>query len=98
MRFAVIENGTVTNLVEADSALSNTWVADAGSAWIGASWNGATFSAPPAPSAAEFNAPILAQLAAIDAKSIRALRENDQTRIAAWEAQAAALRAQLQKT
>ena len=41
------------------------------------------------------NGPILAQLAAIDARSIRALREGDAARIAALEAEAAALRAQL---
>ncbi len=41
------------------------------------------------------NGAILTQLAAIDAKSIRALREGDTARIAALEAEAAALRAQL---
>lgn len=38
---------------------------------------------------------ILDQLAAIDSKSIRAIRTNDTTRMAAWETQAATLRTQL---
>lgn len=41
------------------------------------------------------NARILAQLSAIDAKSIRALREGDTDRIADLERQAVALRSQL---
>ena len=41
----------------------------------------------------EINAPILAQLAAIDVKSTRALREGDATRIADLESLAASLRA-----
>ena len=49
------------------------------------------------PTAAEINAPIYAQLDAIDAKSIRALREGDASRVAAIEAQATALRATLVK-
>lgn len=42
------------------------------------------------------NAPILQALQDIDARSIRALREGDQVRINALEAEAAALRSQLQ--
>lgn len=54
--------------------------------------------APAAPVTMEaHNAPILAELARIDAKSIRALREGDAARIADYEAQAAALRLQLRK-
>lgn len=54
--------------------------------------------APPLPQSVEqFNAPILAALASIDAKSIRALREGDAARIASLESQAAALRLQLRK-
>ncbi len=41
------------------------------------------------------NAPIIAQLDIIDAKSIRALRTNDTERLTTLEAQAAALRAKL---
>lgn len=47
------------------------------------------------PSSAELNAPILAALAANDAKIIRALAEGDAARIAAHIATQAALRAQL---
>jgi len=43
------------------------------------------------------NTPILEELSRIDAKSIRALREGDQQRIAALEQQAADLRLKLQK-
>lgn len=50
---------------------------------------------PYTPTPAELNAPILAQLATLDAKSVRALRENDVARIATIEAEAATLRAQL---
>ena len=45
----------------------------------------------------QHNAPILAALAAIDAKSIRALREGDAARIASLAAEAIALRLQLRK-
>lgn len=48
-------------------------------------------------SAAEINRAIIAELARIDAKSIRAIREGDQERIAAWEAQAQELRAKMVK-
>ncbi len=41
------------------------------------------------------NAPIITQLDIIDAKSIRALRTNDTVRLAALEAEAVILRAQL---
>lgn len=51
-----------------------------------------------APNLNQHNAPILAQLEVLDAKSIRPLREGDTVRVAAIEAQAAALRAQLMKT
>ena len=50
-----------------------------------------------APSIESHNAPILAELARIDAKSIRPLREGDAVRVADLEAQAAALRLQLRK-
>lgn len=45
----------------------------------------------------ELNAPILAQLTEIDAKSIRALREGNGARIADLEQQATTLRSQLAK-
>ena len=43
------------------------------------------------------NAAILAQLEAIDSKSIRPLREGDMVRVSSLEMQAAALRLQLRK-
>lgn len=46
---------------------------------------------------AENNARIIAELQNIDRKSIRAMRENDQVRVTAWNEQAEALRAQLVK-
>lgn len=49
------------------------------------------------PSAAEHNAPILKALEQIDLRTIRALREGDQVRIAALDAEAAQLRSQLRK-
>lgn len=47
--------------------------------------------------AEEVNAAILSELSHIDAKSIRAIREGDQSRIDEWNSQAAALRAKLVK-
>lgn len=53
------------------------------------------------PPAAAINAPILAALASIDAKTARAIREavqtGDNTRVLSLEAEAATLRAQLVK-
>jgi len=49
------------------------------------------------PTRDQLNEPILAALAAIDAKTIRPLREGDTARVASLDAQAAALRAQLIK-
>lgn len=46
-------------------------------------------------SEAECNAPILQQLDELDRKTVRALRAGETNRLAEYEAQAAALRAQL---
>lgn len=59
--------------------------------------DGLELAPPPAPNADQHNAPILAALAAIDAKTIRPLREGDAARVAALDTEAAALRAQLMK-
>lgn len=96
MRYAIIENNIVTNIIEADSPLPGIEMVNAADAQIGSVWDSSTFTAP-APTPDQHNAPILAALAAIDAKTIRPLREGDTTRVAALEAQAAALRAQLMK-
>jgi len=52
---------------------------------------------PPEITDAEFNAPILVQLAEIDAKTIRPLRDGEADRVAELRSQAAALRLQLRK-
>ena len=56
---------------------------------------------PPAPTAEQLNAPIYAQLAAIDAKKIRAISEailtQDTSKLAALEDEASKLRLQLAK-
>ena len=57
----------------------------------------ASITAPKKPTIDEINAPIIAQLAEIDKKTIRPLREGDTARVAALDAEAAALRAQLVK-
>jgi len=46
MKFAVVENGIVTNMVIADAALEANWVQtdEAGMGWL---YDGSTFSAPP---------------------------------------------------
>lgn len=56
-------------------------------------WTGTAWASPP--SAPRGRADVLADLAVIDAKSIRALRENNAARIAELEAQAQALRQEL---
>ena len=46
--YAVVESGTVTNIINwdgsSDHADSSKFVADDGSAWIGATWDGSSFS------------------------------------------------------
>lgn len=51
MRYAVIENGYVTNAVEADPdfATEQGWAELPDGVGIGWSWDGATFTAPPPP-------------------------------------------------
>lgn len=50
MRFAIVENGSVVNIVEAAAPLAVNWAPDDdGSAAIGGSWDGAVFSPPPPP-------------------------------------------------
>jgi hypothetical protein len=69
--------------------------------WTGyranAARDGVELSPPAVESAAQHNAPILAQLADIDAKSIRPLREGETARVRELAEQAAILRAQLRK-
>lgn len=60
-------------------------------------WNGVAWVENIASKNASINAPVYAQLAEIDQKSIRAIREGDAVRLATLDAQAAALRATLAK-
>lgn len=54
MKYAIIENGKVTNLARADAPLAENWI-DAASAKIGDTWDGESFTtpAPPVPTAEE---------------------------------------------
>lgn len=96
------EHNKIVNTISVDSLTSMPGLrlisAENGGS-IGDTWDGANYVSPATPpiSPDQHNAPILAQLATIDSKSIRALREGDAVRIAALEAQAAALRSQLRK-
>ena len=49
--YAVVESGTVTNIINWDGSAnhpdSSKFVADDGSAWIGATWDGSSFSTKP---------------------------------------------------
>jgi hypothetical protein len=59
-------------------------------------WDGRTFAPPPPPAPPlRTRADVLADLAALDTKSIRALCEQDADRLAAVEAQKVALRNEL---
>jgi hypothetical protein len=48
MRFAIVENGVVTNVVVADAPAASNWIQtdQAGPSWL---YNGSTFSPPPPP-------------------------------------------------
>ena len=91
---AHIENGVVVNMVLVDAFTEN--FIDPTGAKIGDLWDGEKFSSSDI-SAEEYNAPILAQLADIDAKSIRPLREGETARVRELAEQAAILRSQLRK-
>ena len=40
MRYAILENNTVTNIAESDFPLDSNWIADDGKAQIGGTWDG----------------------------------------------------------
>lgn len=96
-RYLIIEGGVAVNCIEADSQFAKSIGAvPAGDAGIGWLWDGKAFAPPPPPAPpARTRADVLADLAAIDTRSIRALREGNATRIAELEAQAVALRQEL---
>lgn len=52
MKYAIIENGTVTNIAVADEPLADNWI-EAGSAKIGDTWDGTSFISPPPPAPTE---------------------------------------------
>jgi diketogulonate reductase-like aldo/keto reductase len=94
-RFAHITNGVVVNiseaLTDADSHGGIQCPADVAIGWI---YSAGVFSVPPV-SEAERVAGIKAQLAHLDFKSIRALREGDSVRLVIIEQQILVLRAKL---
>lgn len=47
MRYAIVENGVVTNIAESDRPYGNNWIPDDGKAALGAIWNGKFESPPP---------------------------------------------------
>lgn len=81
------------NCIQVSGAVAREWV----NYRANAARDGVELAPPASVSIEAHNAPILAELARIDAKSIRPLREGDTARVADLEAQAAALRAQLRK-
>lgn len=100
MRMAIIEEGVVVNIIEAEdeNSLPGMLLVSALMANIGDLYSDGEFTRPePVQTKEESNAVILAQLAAIDAKSIRPLRSGDAARVADLEAQAVTLRSQLKK-
>lgn len=97
MRAALIENGVVVNVIEVENLGLMPGLVAAGEGDICDLWDGVSFTkpAPPVETDEEYNEPILAELAEIDAKSIRALRDGDDDYIAQYSAAAADLRALL---
>jgi hypothetical protein len=80
-KYAIVESGTVTNIINwdgsSDHADSSKFVADDGSAWIGATWNGSSFSTKPDPRTTDqINADALADMRA---KRDNLLAESDWT-------------------
>jgi hypothetical protein len=95
------ENGEILNTVMSEELDDNMVDADATGGNIGdildrstEPWT-ITPRPAPQPSVEEYNAPILAALADIDARSIRPLRAGDKAALAELEKQAQDLRAQL---
>ena len=101
MKHAYIENGTVKEVARVDpftifqpgyAALFVECPDDVEAGWT---FDGDQWAAPVPIEPTRTRTDVLADLATIDQKSIRALRENNATRIAELEAQAVALRAEL---
>ena len=88
---ATTEHQSVHQAAPVQDALGN-WV----TGWAVTDWTEEQIATHEGAKAAGINVMILNQLVAIDAKSIRALREGDTARIAALEAEAVVLRGQFQ--
>jgi len=59
-RFAIIDDGVVTNIAEADEPLASNWIHDNGDAKIGGTWDGQVFHppVPPPPPLSEYTAAV----------------------------------------
>ena len=101
MKHAYIENGKVKEVARVDPfgifqpGYAALFVPCPDEVEAGWTVNGDQWAAPVPVVPVRTRADVLADLAAIDLKSIRALRENNATRIAELEAQAVDLRAEL---
>lgn len=99
MRVAIVVDGIVINVCEADDAWEPEVGLAIGSEEAGPGWlyDGFEFSPPPPPviTSEQHNVPIIAALDAADLKIIRALTEGDTERIAAHKLAQATLRSQL---
>lgn len=99
MRFCIVDaSGVCVNVIEAPADWPEGIASETGN--IGDSWNGQAFVPPPpaptpAPTPEQINAPILAQLRELDFRRIRPLAEGEPERVAEYNAQIIALRAQL---
>lgn len=74
MKYAIVENGIVTNIALADAPVDQTWVVASDTAEIGGSWNGKKFSPAPPDRSAE-RAAAIAYLAATDWMVVRSVEE-----------------------
>lgn len=102
MRYAIIENGVVANIVEADGPLPGLQMVEAGDAHIGHLFYGESFSVP-TPTLAQLNAPTLSAITALESTvTPRRIREavtttEGKTWMASIDTQIADLRTKLVK-
>ena len=102
MRYAIIENGVVANIIEAAGPLPGLQMVEAGDAHIGHLFYGESFSVP-TPTLAQLNAPTLSAITALESTvTPRRIREavtttEGKTWLVAVDSQIAALRGSLVK-
>lgn len=102
MRYAIIENGVVANIIEAAGPLPGLQMVEAGDAHIGHLFDGESFSVP-TPTLAQLNAPTLSAITALESSvTPRRIREAvttdaGKTWLVAVDSQIAALRGSLVK-